>query len=243
MDQMDAFLRLEKGRVEGYDELAVIPLSADLIVIGRAPRRINADVEHPDVNVMDDYVSRGHMNIYYAYDRGCFMVQEPDSGSKNGTFVNEKRIEPGIPHPLKDGDIIGLAKLHNEVSCRVIFKFRIEDTTLDGSELIDKPERSSATGFSIDLRARIVRVDGNQVHLRKKEFDMLAFLYENTGKACSRDEIAEAVWPEAQGDTYNQTIDTYISRIRRAIQREHLKFPHLETVHHHYRLDLEEPSP
>ncbi len=228
------FLRLEKGRVEGFKEGDEIPLGTDLVLIGRPPRRAGSDVEIPDIKIADDYVSRGHIKIYYSHDKGCFMLQEREGGTPGGTFIAGKQVQPGIPNPLVDGDLIGLAKIGEEH--RVVFRFRTGEGTLLG---FAGPEKQAAKGLAVDLVARIVWLDGKEVYLRKKEYDLLAFLYQNKGKACSKDLIAEKVWVEEEGIVSQETIDQNIHRIRQGIEADLASPRYIKTLRGYgYRLDL-----
>ena len=73
----------------------------------------------------------------------------------------------------------------------------------------------------VDTTSREIWVRG-QIHepiLPRKEFDILAVLYRNKGKALTRDEIADAGWPErADGDVSDDEIDQYVSRLRKRIE-------------------------
>lgn len=234
MELKTGYLRLEKGRVEGFEESQEIPLSTDITVIGRAPPYGDPDAEVPDVKIRDDYISRSHIRIYYSYDGERFFAQERDTGTKNGTFINGEEIEPGKPHALKDGDFLGLAKVSGEF--RVVFRFRESIATLNEQAI---PERAPIGGLIVDQRARRVWVDGKEVALRRKEFDLLAFLYENRGRACSKDEIAEKVWADERGIVSQETIDTDIYRIREGIEPEPSSPRYLITLPRYgYRLDL-----
>ena len=70
----------------------------------------------PDIN-LDPYrafeagVSRIHAAIRLVDDQ----VLITDLGSGNGTRINGNRIEPNIPHPLKNGDLLNLGKLKLQV--------------------------------------------------------------------------------------------------------------------------------
>lgn len=73
----------------------------------------------PDVDLTRDgvqaqSVSRRHAEIFR---QGLEVVVE-DLGSVNGTFVNGKRLDPYLPEPLRDGDILQLGKLLIKVSIR-----------------------------------------------------------------------------------------------------------------------------
>ncbi|MCR5641112.1 MAG: response regulator transcription factor [Lachnospiraceae bacterium] len=68
-------------------------------------------------------------------------------------------------------------------------------------------------GILIDSHAHSVTVDGSQVILSVKEFDLLLFLAENRGMALSREQILNAVWNfDYFGDA--RTIDTHIKKLR-----------------------------
>ncbi len=234
----NAYLILNTGPVKGYSEGDQIPLTTDLIILGRRPGDCSTDADLPDIEIADMRVSRGHVRIFYSNENNSFMLLEPANGSKNGTFVGVERISPGEPYPLAGGDTIRVSLVGGQYI--VEFTFWVGDETI-GASLVSEPRPT--TGLMIDAEARIVWLHSNEVHLRHKEFDLLSFLYHNTGRACTRDEIAQAVWPEDPGGVYDQTIDAYVSRIRQVIHRDETEYPRITTVHRRYRLDLEEPAP
>lgn len=87
---------------------AEFPLSADDSYIGRwdADNGIFPDVDL-DAFDPDAKVSRRHARILHR-ETG-FAIE--DLGSTNGTFVNRgRRLLPGNPHPLRDGDEIIVGK-------------------------------------------------------------------------------------------------------------------------------------
>jgi DNA-binding response OmpR family regulator len=94
---------------------------------------------------------------------------------------------------------------------RVVFRFREIAATLWDGEV---SEVATSSALSIDVRARRVLVNGTEVSLPRKEFDLLAFLYANRGKACSKDEIAQGAWAEEGGIVSQETIDTDVFCIR-----------------------------
>jgi two-component system response regulator ResD len=61
--------------------------------------------------------------------------------------------------------------------------------------------------------ARLVRVDGEPIHLSPKEYELLVYLANNRGIALSRDQILNAVWDyNFFGDV--RTVDTHIKKLR-----------------------------
>lgn len=74
-------------------------------------------------------------------------------------------------------------------------------------------EQLSAGGIVIDKAAHMVTIDGKQVDLSYKEFELLAYFIENQGLALSREKILNSVWNyDYFGDA--RTIDTHVKKLR-----------------------------
>ena len=59
---------------------------------------------------------------------------------------------------------------------------------------------------------RVIK-EGKEILLRRKEFDLLNFFYENKGIVFSRDDLLEKIWGyDYEGDT--RTVDVHIRRLR-----------------------------
>jgi DNA-binding response OmpR family regulator len=75
------------------------------------------------------------------------------------------------------------------------------------------PERETLGSFSIDRPARRVWLDGGEVRLTAREFDLLAFLLAHPGRVHSRDSLLTQVWaPGFVGD--RKTVDVHIRWLR-----------------------------
>ena len=85
-----------------------------------------------------------------------------------------------------------------------------------GQKIADKHNRLAVDGLILDLDLKTCSVDGNEVNLTKKEFELLAFLISNKGKICSRDQILGNVWSD-EVIVLDRTIDVNITRIRQKI--------------------------
>ena len=61
------------------------------------------------------------------------------------------------------------------------------------------------------------------------------------GRVVSKDEIAQVVWPEAQGDVYDANIDRMVSRVRSRIEDDDSDDPRfISTIRGYgYKLDLD----
>ncbi|WP_425058293.1 Transcriptional regulatory protein SrrA [Sporomusa carbonis] len=68
-------------------------------------------------------------------------------------------------------------------------------------------------GLEIDTTARQVLIDKQSLDLSPKEYELLTYLEENSGKALSRQQILNHVWSyDYFGDL--RTVDTHINRLR-----------------------------
>lgn len=100
----------------------------------------------------------------------------------------------------------------------VIARVRTVLRRTSGYKTIDKPSILTEDGLCLDLDLKTCHVDGEEVRLTKKEFELLAFLITNKGKICSRDQILANVWTE-EVIVLDRTIDVNITRIRQKIGR------------------------
>lgn len=78
-------------------------------------------------------------------------------------------------------------------------------------------------GLEMDLRRKSCTVDGNEVSLTKKEFEILSLMLSHRGVIFSREEILHRVWSD-EVVVLDRTIDVNITRLRRKIGRsgEHI---------------------
>lgn len=78
------------------------------------------------------------------------------------------------------------------------------------------PETLEASGVRMDLGARLVTVDGSEIQLANKEFELLRVLMQHAGNVVTRDEILDEVWngPELRN---SKTLDMHMSWLRRKL--------------------------
>lgn len=68
-------------------------------------------------------------------------------------------------------------------------------------------------GIVLDKTAHVVTINGENIDLSFKEFELLAYFMENKGVALSRDKILNSVWNyDYFGDA--RTIDTHVKKLR-----------------------------
>ena len=78
------------------------------------------------------------------------------------------------------------------------------------------PDARRVGAVELDIRTRRVSVEGDEVDLTRKEFDLLALLMEEPGAIRTRDEIMETVW-DAHWYGPTKTLDVHIAALRRKL--------------------------
>jgi pSer/pThr/pTyr-binding forkhead associated (FHA) protein len=158
--------------------------------------RLGRAVEN-EIVIVSKRASREHAHIRRE-GRRVFL---DDLGSTNGTFLNGERVLGSMQ--LRDGDEISIGE--------VAFTFHDPDTTTRETPF---PE------LEVNVEAGVVRLNRHAIQLSPKEFSLLAYLYENRGKVCSKDEIGRTVWSEYQAGIYDYQIENLIRRLRTKIESD-----------------------
>lgn len=84
-----------------------------------------------------------------------------------------------------------------------------------GSEEIQR-ETWQKEGLFVDITARIISVDGEQVAMSPKEYDLFFYMLKNANIALSRDKLIEDVWGyDFFGE--ERTLDTHIKLLRKSL--------------------------
>lgn len=81
----------------------------------------------------------------------------------------------------------------------------------------------------MDVERHVVSVNGEQVTLPLKEFDLLEYLMRNSGRVLTRGQLIDRVWgADYVGDT--KTLDVHVKRLRSKIEADPANPVHLVTV-------------
>ena len=101
---------------------------------------------------------------------------------------------------------------------------------------LEKDTPATYDGLQINTTARQVSIANQSLDLSPKEYDLLTYLAENSGKALSRQQILNQVWSyEYYGDL--RTVDTHINRLRIKLKD---KSPLVQTIRGYgYRFEAE----
>ncbi|HEX7444260.1 MAG TPA: response regulator transcription factor, partial [Acidimicrobiales bacterium] len=90
---------------------------------------------------------------------------------------------------------------------------RSTERRLDPGSVLD------AGGIQVDVDRHLVFIRGDEVHLRRKEFELLSLLMENAGRLLTRDVLIDRIWgSDYFGDT--KTLDVHIKRLRTHIEED-----------------------
>ncbi|HEY8374569.1 MAG TPA: response regulator transcription factor [Pseudonocardiaceae bacterium] len=81
----------------------------------------------------------------------------------------------------------------------------------------------------MDVARHVVTVNGREVNLPLKEFDLLEYLLRNAGRVLTRNQLIDRVWgADYVGDT--KTLDVHVKRLRSKIEPDPSSPRHLVTV-------------
>lgn len=84
---------------------------------------------------------------------------------------------------------------------------------------INQNEAKDKSGIIIDDKARTVTVDGKNIEMSLREYELLKYLIDNEAIALSRDKILNNVWNyDYYGDS--RTIDSHIKKIRHKLGKK-----------------------
>ncbi len=107
---------------------------------------------------------------------------------------------------------------------------RIRAVLRRGAEAEDIGDTVLESGpVRMDIERHIVSVDGEQIALPLKEFDLLEYLMRNKGRVLTRGQLIDRVWgADYVGDT--KTLDVHVKRLRAKIEADPANPVRLVTV-------------
>lgn len=103
----------------------------------------------------------------------------------------------------------------------------------------DKTQTKDYGGIIIDPEGRTVKVDGKQVEMSLREYELLKYLVDNENIALSRDKILNNVWNyDYYGDS--RTIDSHIKKIRHKLGKKGKYIQTMRGVGYKFEIKWEE---
>ncbi|MFL0195032.1 response regulator transcription factor [Clostridium sp. WILCCON 0269] len=122
-----------------------------------------------------------------------------------------------ITKPFSPGELVARVKSHIQNYERIKNKFNLKHNKL------------IIRGLEILKDSRQVFVNGKEITLAQKEFDILLYMAENPNRVFNREELFEKIWGlGSMGD--NATVTVHVRRIREKVEPYPSKPQYIETV-------------
>lgn len=97
------------------------------------------------------------------------------------------------------------------------------------TDKVSNPELISIGKLEINTMTHVVSLNGNDVKLPKKEFELLLFLAKHPNRVFSRDELIEMIWGwDFEGE--DRVVDLYIKRLRSKLSKAENQSIMIKTV-------------
>lgn len=188
---------------EGYEVFAAEDCaSAEEIINGNTPPDlILLDIMLPDMNGIDF----------------CTKIRKTITTPILFLSCKEQEIDKIIALSVGGDDYITKPFFPGELVARVKANLR-RSGMVEVQEEEDAEVIYEAPGLLVNETVREVYVDGKDVSLTAKEFDILHLLISNPKRIYSADQLFELVWKEETLDSDRNTIMVYMSNLRRKIE-------------------------
>lgn len=151
------------------------------------------------------------------------LKSNPVTASVPIIFCTAKDTEDDMVEGLEIGadDYIMKPYSLRNVLARVKTVLRRTSANLSKEQFCDKV---AFEGLVVIPSRKLCIVDGNEVKLPKKEFEILLKLLRNIGRVFTREELLKAIWPN-DVIVFDRVVDVNITRIRQKIGRygSHIK--------------------
>lgn len=124
-----------------------------------------------------------------------------------------------ITKPFSPGELVARVKSHLQNYERMRNKF---SNKINNNSIIIR-------GLEILKDSRQVFINGKEVNLAQKEFELLLYMAENPNRVFSKDELFERIWGlDSLGD--NATVTVHIRKIREKIESNPSEPQYIETL-------------
>lgn len=211
---IQSYLYVEWGNP--YKPGQILPLNGTEIKIGRP----SPPDPTPNIVFTSQRVSRKHAVI--EYDGKKYTVS--DSESSGGTSINGNPLQIGVKYHLRHGDSLGLA--NETVLCTFCSGIDPGQTIVAVNQgYVANPNNSVNTirlVFSEEKRELVI--DGEKVDIVGMRFELLAFLFENKGRAVTLEKIKHRIWPTSvipgsdESDVDNELVRKLVHELRKVLK-------------------------
>ncbi|WP_313920039.1 response regulator transcription factor [Tahibacter sp.] len=148
-------------------------------------------------------------------------------------FLTARSLDEDIVKGLESGgdDYVVKPPKQAELLARVAAVLRRRGVDTEASTDLTIPP------YHIDLMRRRVAIEGRDIELTQREFDLATYLFRRQGRIVSRDALLENVW-NMSAQVSTRTVDTHVSRLRKKLELGGEHGWRLTAVYQHgYRLE------
>ncbi|MFK7795755.1 MAG: response regulator transcription factor [Gammaproteobacteria bacterium] len=127
-------------------------------------------------------------------------------------FITQRDEEENVVQALQGGadDYMSKPVKRAEMLARIdSISRRTQQANADDDELEFAP-------YSLQRTSKTVKLNGENIEITRKEFELTLFFFKNAGRVLSRGYILETVWGRS-AEVNTRTVDTHISRLRRKL--------------------------
>ena len=160
--------------------------------------------EHPDLVVLDVMLP-GLSGLEV-----CRVLRQESSMPILMLTAKGTEVDKVVGLQLGADDYVTKPFSFNELLARITALLRRSEMS---GRTSGTPEIEEFGGFKIDRAARTIHLEGTELRLAPKEFDLLSLLLRNAGRVLSRQAIIAAVWGNRfYGDP--KTVDVHVRWLR-----------------------------
>ena len=169
---------------------------------------------HMDLSKYDLLLLDVMMGEISGFKMARMLKQDPKTAQIPIIFITAKDTENDTVTGFNLGadDYISKPFSLREVAARV--KAVLRRTNM--GEFDQPVEQLTYKTLTLDIVKKKVLIDGEEVPLTKKEFELLKLLLQNKGRVFSREDILNKVWSD-EVYVLDRTIDVNITRLRKKI--------------------------
>ena len=153
-------------------------------------------------------------------------------------FITQRDAEEDVVEALESGadDYMAKPVKRAEMLARIGSISRRSQSVLTDDDVLE------FTPYSLQRSSRTVKLNGENIEVTRKEFELTLFFFRNAGRVLSRGYILETVWGRS-AEVNTRTVDTHISRLRRKLAIGAENGWKLTSIYQHgYRLEKCENS-
>ncbi len=140
------------------------------------------------------------------------LSEQDDEWEKIRLFQNG--IDDYVVKPYWQGELLARMQAHVERYKRLTRPFgviRVED-------------------LELNTLSRVVTLDGKEIDLRPKEFEVLLYLTQHMNEVVTKKELYEKVWKEGIADEFYNTVAVHVKKIREKIEKDVTNPRYIQTV-------------